>query len=710
MNVIHGSIPREKAAVFTVFKQAIEGFDDEGTLFLAFPIVEVMGTSSAIDALLVSPIIGLVAIDLFPDAILDKASVMKRQDDLYVGLQSRFIKHEGLRIDRRTLSFDINILTFAPFVKDKPAAALEGAVYDKDEFLALIDTWRQAVPIETLVTKQIISVVQAVDKLRASRKPRPAAAVANRATVLSYIEGQIANLDRFQNKAIVETTDSPQRIRGLAGCGKTIVVASKAAYLHATNRDLDIVVTFYTRALYGHLRNLILRFFSAYTNSFDEPDWSKLRLMHAWGSTSSSGVYSEIAIKNGLQVYDYSGALQKFGIGGAFTGACDELQRSLTKPVEIFDIVIVDEAQDIPPSFFKALFASTRAPKRIIWAYDEMQKLDNEETMLPPEELFGTVEGVPNVSLKNEDGKPAQDIVLPVCYRNPKEILVTAHALGFGVYRPQGPIQMINDTDLWKDIGYDFLEGEDKPGSKVVLARRNEASPAFLSEHNAKFPIVNIQRFENPDAQAEWIAASIANNLKGDGLESTDIIVIHPDPITTKSAVKVLQTKLTEKGIPNHVAGVGYDRDQFFVNGSVVIGHIFRAKGNEAAVVYVMDSEDCADGNELIKKRNILFTAVTRARAWVYICGVGARMKALEQEILLVQKHRNQLEFVWPSPEEQQKLRNLHRELTPQEKQLRTRGKKSLDELTKLLMSGKLSIDELPAEEIEKLKRLLDGK
>jgi len=710
MNVIHGSIPKEKAAVFAAFKQAIEGFDDEGTLFLAFPIDEVMGTSSAIDALLVSPITGLVAIDLFPDAILDQSSVMKRQDDLYVGLQSRFTKHESLRKDRRTLAFEINILTFAPFVNDKPAAPLDGVVYEKNELIALIDQWRQAGPIDELITKQIISVVQAVDKLRASRKPRPTAAEANRATVLSYIEGQIANLDRFQNRAIVETTDSPQRIRGLAGCGKTIVIASKAAYLHATNRDLDIVVTFYTRALYGHLRNLILRFYAAYTNSFDEPDWSKLRLMHAWGSASSPGVYSQMAISNGLQAYDYSGASQKFGIGSAFAGACDELQRSLTNPVEIFDIVIVDEAQDIPAGFFRALYASTRAPKRIIWAYDEMQKLDNEETMLPPEELFGAVNDVPNVSLKNEDGKPAQDIVLPVCYRNPKEILVTAHALGFGVYRPQGPIQMINDTDLWKDIGYDFLEGEDKPGSKVVLARRNEASPAFLSEHNGKFPIVNTHRFENADAQAEWIAASVARNLKEDGLETTDIIVIHPNPFTTKSAVKVLQRKLTEKGVPNHVAGVGFDRDEFFVNGSVVISHIFRAKGNEAAIVYVMDSEDCADGNELIKKRNILFTAITRARAWVYISGVGARMQTLEQEILSVQKHGNQLEFVWPSPEEQQKLRNLHRELTPQEKQLRTRGKKSLNELTKLLSSEKLTIDDLPAEEIEKLRKLLEGK
>lgn len=177
--------------------------------------------------------------------------------------------------------------------------------------------------------------------------------------MLGYIEGQIANLDRFQNKAIVETTESPQRIRGLAGCGKTVVVASKAAYLHATDQDLIIVVTFYTRALYRHLRNLIQRFYSAYVNTLDEPDWSRLKLLHAWGSNSDAGVYSEIANKNGQRTYDYQGARQVFGASNAFSGACNELARSLTQPAQLFDIVIIDEAQDMPQSFYRAVYAST---------------------------------------------------------------------------------------------------------------------------------------------------------------------------------------------------------------------------------------------------------------------------------------------------------------------------------------------------------------
>ena len=94
----------------------MEGRGDSGTLFLAFPLVDVFGVTTAVDGLLISRENGLVVFDLEPGSSLDMEVVRPRQDDLYVGLHSRFIKQEGLRRDRKTLSFEINVLTFAPFV------------------------------------------------------------------------------------------------------------------------------------------------------------------------------------------------------------------------------------------------------------------------------------------------------------------------------------------------------------------------------------------------------------------------------------------------------------------------------------------------------------------------------------------------------------------------------------------------------------------
>ena len=57
-----------------------------------------------------------------------------------------------------------------------------------------------------------------------------------------------------KKEAAFEVPDGPQRIKGLAGSGKTIVLALKAAYLHTQYPELKIGVTYYTRAC---LKNIL---------------------------------------------------------------------------------------------------------------------------------------------------------------------------------------------------------------------------------------------------------------------------------------------------------------------------------------------------------------------------------------------------------------------------------------------------------------------
>ena len=56
-------------------------------------------------------------------------------------------------------------------------------------------------------------------------------------------------LDHLQSRIVIETVEDVQRIRGLAGSGKTIVLALKAAYLHASHPEWRIAVTFLTRSI-----------------------------------------------------------------------------------------------------------------------------------------------------------------------------------------------------------------------------------------------------------------------------------------------------------------------------------------------------------------------------------------------------------------------------------------------------------------------------
>ncbi|MDP2531830.1 hypothetical protein Q8W15_01860 [Photobacterium damselae subsp. piscicida] len=94
---------------------------------------------------------------------------------------------------------------------------------------------------------------------------------------------------------------------------------------------------------------------------------------------------------------------------------------------------MIDEAQDFPASFFKLVYKFTNSKKQVVWAYDELQNL-GEFTMLPPETLFGETDlGGPLVTLVNEPNKPLQDIMLPICYRNPPWTLSLALSLGLGI-------------------------------------------------------------------------------------------------------------------------------------------------------------------------------------------------------------------------------------------------------------------------------------
>jgi len=69
---------------------------------------------------------------------------------------------------------------------------------------------------------------------------------------LKALEDSIANLDSQQSAAVVETYEGVQRIRGLAGSGKTIVLASRS---HTPPRHPEwlIAVTFHTRSLKNSL-------------------------------------------------------------------------------------------------------------------------------------------------------------------------------------------------------------------------------------------------------------------------------------------------------------------------------------------------------------------------------------------------------------------------------------------------------------------------
>lgn len=703
LEIVYGQSRNENAA--QALAQRVESLNMSGTIYLGYPVLTTADEQVEVDALLVSPEHGLVAFlisDTAPPTNQDGwQPYVEAQDRLFGVLESYLGRHANLR-ERRRLAVEPQTATIFPQVIQNGPEGVEGAFLSLDALPGWLETLD---PIDKQYERALQAALQRVATIKPSKKRSKVTGDKSRGAVLKQIESGIANLDFWQKTAAIESPEGPQRIRGLAGSGKTVVLALKAAYWHANNPDWRIAVTFSSRALYQQFEDLLTRFSFEYQN--DRFDAEKLSILHSWGSFRKAGVYSSMAQALGVEPLDFLTAKERYGMDMAFQGACRDLLKVANTHADIpalFDAVLIDEAQDLPPEFFQLVYKFTRHPKRIVWGYDELQRL-SEAAMPSTDELFGfNAKNESNVSLETPPNSPRRDIVLPICYRNSPWALATAHALGIGVYREGGLLQHPDESSLWSEIGYNVVNGSLTPGSPVFLRRSSGSTPEYFASLMDAHDAVAFHRFENEEAQDQWIAAEIAKNIQVDELEPDDILIVLPDTYRAKSRGPRLRRRLESAGIKAHQIGVTSSVDEMFIAGSVAIANIFRAKGNEAPMVYVADAQYCAGTFNAVTKRNTLFTAITRSRAWVRVCGHqgeskdSALLDRLFAEAEQVRENDYGLRFKVPTPDELRQIRHLHRDRPEEDESAVESSIKDIQKVVRRLKDGTIRLDEIKPE------------
>jgi superfamily I DNA and RNA helicase len=298
-----------------------------------------------------------------------------------------------------------------------------------------------------------------------------------------------------------------------------------------------------------------------------------------------------------------------------------------------------------------------------------------------------------------------------------RPVLVTAHALGFGIYRKPdketgtGLVQIFDYNELWRDVGYRVDEGQLTDGCDVVLSRTEESSPDFLEKHSEIHDLIQFYCFKSPEEQSAWVANSIKDNLTNDELRPDDIVVINPDPLSTRSAVGPIRKMLFERGVNSHLAGVDTSPDVFFDadNESVAFTGIYRAKGNEAGMVYIINAQDCYSSfGSMARVRNQLFTAITRSKAWVRVLGVGDKMQSLMQEFEEVKKNDFSLRFRYPTSEERKHLNIVNRDMTEDARRRVLKNRGDLSQLLRDLEEGVIFPEDLGTDQLKRLRGLLN--
>jgi superfamily I DNA and RNA helicase len=302
VDIVFGSIAQSQP-----IRQLVECLSSQpatGTLYVGYPIYKTVDEVIFSDALLTTAEHGVVVFDLStpaPSGGGDLTSwvqeLQDRQDQLYLLLANRLMSTPELT-SRRKLAIDIRVVSFLP---ELPAVDLpDGVLIADHESLAGI--LADFGPLDSRYLKPLNAAIERITNIKPTNKRASVRRADSRGAILKLIEREIANLDVWQKKGAIEYPDGPQRIRGLAGSGKTVVLALKAAYLHARHPGWSIAVTFHTRSLYQQFQDLIRRF--SFETMNDEPDWTKLRILHSWGGRSEPGLYTEIARAYGADTKD----------------------------------------------------------------------------------------------------------------------------------------------------------------------------------------------------------------------------------------------------------------------------------------------------------------------------------------------------------------------------------------------------------------------
>lgn len=239
--IIWGSMRKPVAS--QALAEQIEGaFPEEGVLYVGYPVLSAPEGASSIDALWVSPAHGVVIFDLIEGREAD--GYQERQDELANNLETRLRAHKTLMRGRELL-VPPAVVTYAPLVNPDDLDDLYPLVNDQ----SLVGVLEGIQAGQPALYPAVHSVIQSISTIRRGRRRRVVTQEQSRGAQLKALEDSIANLDSRQSKAVIETVEGVQRIRGLAGSGKTIILALKAAYLHAQHPDWKIAVTFNTRSL-----------------------------------------------------------------------------------------------------------------------------------------------------------------------------------------------------------------------------------------------------------------------------------------------------------------------------------------------------------------------------------------------------------------------------------------------------------------------------
>lgn len=504
-----------------------------------------------------------------------------------------------------------------------------------------------------------------------------------RSDVINVVRQQLYEMDLQQTNIGLQIPPGPQRIRGIAGSGKTVLLCQKAVNMYLNHPDWDIGLVFFTRSLYDQIIDTIDKWMLHFTNGDigyknNRTVQSKLKVLHAWGAKDRDGFHRLVCNKHQMPpmtVKDTDFNQPNEGLADISRYLLETLDKKQQDIQANFDAILIDEGQDLvvdpqelkyqdKQSIYWLAYQSLRpcdpenpAQRRLIWAYDEAQRLASDTIPSAPE-IFGKNDKVfQRFVVGNHKGGIKKSEIMKRCYRTPEPILIAAHALGMGFLRTGGMLSGITKKEEWEGIGYEVDGDFRKKDSLITIHRPPVNSPnpiPQLWEGN----IIDFNLYNSRTEELQVLAQNIKYNLEVDGLQPSRqiLVVVLGDNFEAINFECEVANFLMESGINIFIPSATRlnqlqpkwpenDPDSFWYEGGVTVSRIPRAKGNESDMVYVVGLDLVASNENNVNLRNQLFVGMTRARGWVSLSGINGNY-AMYNEIKEVLKSGNTFTFV----------------------------------------------------------------
>jgi hypothetical protein len=409
----------------------------------------------------------------------------------------------------------------------------------------------------------------------------------------------------------------PRIIRGVAGSGKTVVLASQVArYIAVDHAEQElfpsekksVAVVCFNRSLVPLLRKQVQK---AYRRRTLEDLPSEVRVTHV-----NSLMYR--LIHDGLFPLEYIPTKATSAIERA-RGYLDQIRTFSASAPEhyesvLLDAIFVDEGQDLEIEEFELLLSLLRPnqetkEKCLIIFYDDAQNLYAKKRPVWKD-----------IGIDVQRGDRSK--IMKECFRNTKEIITLAFNVLLGsASADRTKVQTRTYSNINELLQTGLVEEVD--------------SHYHINFAERTFDVPTIRLFVSRNAEHRWVCDEIKHLLTDEQVLPSDILVLcNTHEECSRIGQELRQAKLKEVWGIRHPHRESEKDEYIFADSELTVSTINSAKGYDAQIVFLLAADTFTTEPE---GRASFYVGATRAKLLLYVTGLSTTGTLLHEAEKLVQ-------------------------------------------------------------------------